>query len=178
MHVYAITNRVNGKIYIGQHSGEDLEAYLRLQCRRAVSSGRGSDKPCLYRAIRKYGLDAFMIVSIVRPVDKGQMNELERFFVKTLDVRNPNIGYNLAEGGLGGATRTGYQNTASQKIGVATALRNRPKTEEHRKHLSEAKSGKPCPAVVESNIRRRSENPSMAALRSRAYRARQKEIHG
>jgi hypothetical protein len=50
----------------------------------------------------------------------------------------------------------------------------RPKSAEHRKHLSESKMGKPAPAVVESNIRRRSENPSKAALASRKYRAAKK----
>lgn len=46
---------------------------------------------------------------------------------------------------------------------------------DHRKHLSESKRGIPCPAVIESNIRRRSENPSKAALANRKYRAAKKE---
>jgi hypothetical protein len=50
-------------------------------------------------------------------------------------------------------------------------MTGKPKSEEHRKHLSESKMGKPAPAVVESNIRRRHENPSLAALRNRRYRA-------
>jgi len=174
MHIYAITNTVNGKIYIGQHSGDDLRAYLGLQCRRAVSKGRGNDKPLLYRAIRKYGPESFVISSLVRPCDKEQMNALEKFFVRTLYSRDLEIGYNLAEGGLGGATRDGCTNTEHQKLAVALALTGLPKSTEHRKHLSESKMGIPCPAVVESNIRRRSKNPSKAALRQRKWRAEKK----
>ncbi len=51
----------------------------------------------------------------------------------------------------------------------------RPKSTEHRKHLSESRTGQSAPAVIESNIRRRSANPSKAALRQRAYRVRRKE---
>jgi hypothetical protein len=50
----------------------------------------------------------------------------------------------------------------------------KPKSLEHRKNLSIEKTGIPAPAVVESNIRRRGENPTPAALRNREYRARKK----
>ncbi len=175
MHIYAITNTVNSKIYVGQHSRDDLQAYLDLQFRRAVSDKRGNDKPLLYRAIRKYGPDAFVISSLVRPCDKEQMNALEKFFVRTLDSRDLEVGYNLAEGGLGGATCNGRKNTPHQIAAIVAYMTGRPKSAEHRKHLSESKMGKPAPAVVESNIRRRSEHPSKAALRNRIYRAAKKE---
>jgi len=171
MHIYAVTNTTNGKIYIGQHSGDDLQAYLALQCRRALSGGRMNDKPLLYRAIRKYGPDAFVIVSLVCPCDKEQTNALEKFFIRTLESRDLEIGYNLAEGGLGGATCNGRTNTQHQIDAIKAYMTGKPKSEEHRKHLSESKMGKPAPAVVESNIRRRHENPSLAALRNRRYRA-------
>jgi group I intron endonuclease len=175
MHIYAITNAVNDKIYIGQHSGDDLPAYLALQFHRAISEGRGNDKPLLYRAIRKYGPEAFVISSLVCPCDKEQMNALEKFFIRTLDSRDLEIGYNLAEGGLGGATCNGRKNTQHQIDVITAYMTGRPKSAEHRKHLSESKMGKPAPAVVESNIRRRLENPSKSALASRKWRAAKKE---
>lgn len=178
MHIYAITNMANGKVYIGQHSGDDLSAYLALQCRRAVSGGRMNDKPLLYRAIRKYGADAFVISSLVCPYDKEQMNALEKFFVRTCESRDLDIGYNLAEGGLGGATRNGRQNIQHQIDAVRAYMTGRPKSLEHRKHLSESKMGKPAPAVIESNIRRRQENPSESALRTRKWRTAKKEREG
>ena len=104
----------NGKWYVGQHSGADLEAYLDLQCRRAHSARR-NDKPLLYRAIRKHGADAFLIKSLVTTDDKVQMNELERFFIRVMGSRLPDIGYNLAEGDTGGATRSGCKNSLHQE---------------------------------------------------------------
>ena len=178
MRIYAITNTANGKIYVGQHSKDDLPAYLAMQCRRAVSGGRMNDKPLLYRAIRKYSVDTFVISSLVCPCDKDQMNSLEKFFVRVLESRDLDIGYNLAEGGLGGATRDGCINSEHQKEAISIALTGKPKSTEHRKRLSESKMGKSAPAVVESNIRRRLEHPSKAALASRKYRVAKKEREG
>jgi|SRR5208282_85131 len=178
MHIYAITNTANGKIYVGQHSKDDLPAYLAMQCRRAVSGGRMNDKPLLYRAIRKYGTETFVISSLVCPCDKDQMNALEKFFVRVLESRDLEIGYNLAEGGLGGATCNGRKNTQHQIDVIRAYMTGRPKSPEHRKHLSESKMGKSAPAVVESNIRRRMAVPTLAALRNRKYRVAKKEREG
>jgi group I intron endonuclease len=173
MHIYAITNTVNDKIYVGQHAG-DLPAYLLLNFRRAVSSDRWNDKPVLYRAIRKYGPEAFVIRSLVVASDKQQVNELERFFIRTLDARDPEIGYNLAEGGTGGATRTGYKNSPEHVLRARLGITGKPKSPEHRKNLSLAKTGVPNPSIAESNIRRRMKIPTLAALRNRRYRANKK----
>jgi hypothetical protein len=144
-----------------------------LNAARAFGRTRWNDKPYLYRAIRKYGREAFSIHSLVNASDRAQTGELEKFFIRTIGTQNPAIGYNLAEGGTGGATRFGpHTPEAIEKMRLANT--GRPKSPEHRKNLSIAKTGIPAPAVVESNIRRRSENPSPAALRSREYRARKK----
>jgi group I intron endonuclease len=172
MWIYCITNPVNNKIYIGQHSG-DLEKYLALNFRRA-SGKRQNDKPLLYRAIRKYG-PVFSITGLVRPIDKAQADALERFFIRCLDARDPEIGYNLAEGGTGGNTSEGLKRSPETKEKIRLAHLGKPKSEEHKKKLSEAKTGKPAPAVSESNIRRRDKNPTKHALRCRRYRERLKQ---
>jgi group I intron endonuclease len=120
MHVYCITNTVNGKIYIGQHSGDDLQAYLRMNCRYAETNA--PHKPYLYRAIRKYGRESFVIKSLVQPIDRQQMDALEMFFIRTLGTRNSDIGYNLTDGGDG--------------------VKSGPFTDEHRAKLSAARKGK------------------------------------
>ena len=176
MHVYCITNKINGKSYVGIHEG-CLPKYLALNTARAFGRTRWNDKPFLYRAIRKYGRDAFSIQSLVDALDRDQAGQLEMFFIRTQETRNPEIGYNLAEGGTGGATRFGPHTPESiEKMRLANA--GKPKSLEHRKNLSIAKTGIPIPAVAESNVRRRSENPTPAALRNRKYRERKKNESG
>jgi group I intron endonuclease len=174
MYIYCITNLVNGKIYVGQHAGWDLQAYLASNIRHAFTESRKNNKPVLYSAIRKYGTDAFVITSLVQTADKSQTNLLEQFFIRTLETRNPQIGYNLAAGGSGGNTREGRRHRSSTKEKMRRAQLGRPKSEEHRKSLSTAKLGKLCPAVSESNVRRRNPNPTKAALRNRRYREKLK----
>src|ERR1700679_2079027 len=172
LYVYAITNTVNGKVYVGQHDG-DLDPYLALNCGRAFGKARASEKPHLYRAIRKHGRESFEIRSLVNAIDREQASSLEKFFIRTLETRNSEIGYNLAEGGLGGPTWWGPHTQESiEKMRIAQL--GKPKSSEHRKRLSAAKMGISAPAVVESNIRRRSSNPSPANLRNRTYRLRKK----
>ncbi len=116
MHIYAITNTVNSKIYVGQHAKDDLKAYLAHNIRAAMA-GRGN-KLFLYRAIRKYGPDAFVIKSLVCPYDKQQMDALEIFFIRTLETQNELIGYNITAGGGG-------------RLGI-----KRPHTQEEKDHMS------------------------------------------
>jgi group I intron endonuclease len=122
MHVYKITNLVNWKIYVGQHSGDDLQAYFKHCFRHAWTCP--DEKPYLYNAFRKYGEDAFVIESLVRPIDKQQMDALEIFFIRVLETQNREIGYNITAGGGG-------------RLGT-----KRPHTDEEKAHMSEVMTGR------------------------------------
>lgn len=100
MYIYKITNKANGKIYIGKHIGENLNVYFNSKLNRALNGSNQS--PHLFNAIRKYGPDKFVIESLVRPTDKTQMDLLEKFFIRTEDSQNSKIGYNIQSGGEGG----------------------------------------------------------------------------
>jgi group I intron endonuclease len=134
MHIYVITNTVNGKIYVGQHSGKNLSQYFKLDIQRALA-GR-EFKPLLYRAIRKYGADAFKIFTLVHPSDKDQMDKLERFFIRSLETQDRDIGYNIVAGG-GGSHGVKFSDEHRKKI--SDALRGKKKSDEHRKNISESK---------------------------------------
>jgi group I intron endonuclease len=143
MHIYCITNLVNNKIYIGQHAYEDLQAYFKHCIRHAMNNS--GNKTYLYRAIRKYGEDAFVCESILRVDTKEQMDEWEIFFIMLLGTQNPEIGYNIASGGSGclgvshphtqeekeklRAAMTGRKVTWADKISIAQ--KGRPLTPEH-----------------------------------------------
>lgn len=84
--IYKTTNLINGKFYIGKHKTKDLDdGYM------------GSGK-ILKHAISKYGLDNFHKEILHVCESEKQMNALEKILV----VPDPEINYNLCEGGKGG----------------------------------------------------------------------------
>lgn len=87
MIIYKITNLLNGKIYVGKDSKNDPKYY-----------GSGV---FIRRAISKYGIDNFSkeIIQFCDSLD--ELNEMEKYWIKELDSRNPAIGYNVSEGGDG-----------------------------------------------------------------------------
>lgn len=173
--IYCITCIPSTKVYFGKHDG-DPEAYLNLNYGRARGRSRQNDKPLLYRAMRKYERPDFVIHTVVQAIDDEQANALEKFFIRTTDARNPEFGYNLAEGGTGGNTSEGRKHRPESIEKMRLAQLGKEKSPAHRRNLSIAKIGTSCPAVVESNIRRRGTNPTAHALACRRYRERLK--HG
>jgi group I intron endonuclease len=85
MIIYKITNIVNGKIYIGQSRNTNKYYF-----------GGGS---ILKKAIKKYGKSNFIKETIEECNCEKCLEEREIFWIKELDSRNPEIGYNIREGG-------------------------------------------------------------------------------
>lgn len=98
MYVYLATNNINGKQYVGQHSGSDLSKYWNHCVAHALRGSR--DKPYLYNAVRKHGLSSFHISPLVIVATKWEMDLYEKGMIKALNTRKP-VGYNLTEGGDG-----------------------------------------------------------------------------
>ena len=71
MIIYKVTNRINGKIYIGQTKGS-LGKRWRYHC--YSSSGCR----CLYNAIQKYGADNFKVEQIDVACTADELNQKEQ----------------------------------------------------------------------------------------------------
>lgn len=80
MFVYKITNRINGKIYIGQHIPNNDRYY-----------GSG---PLIIEAIAKYGIINFDKEILEECSTKGDLNKAERKWIIELDSTDPKKGYN------------------------------------------------------------------------------------
>lgn len=104
--IYKHTNKVNGKVYIGQTKAKDLT--------RRWSGGHGY-KQCFYffSAIVRYGWLNFdhEILETGIP-DSKTADERERYYIEQYQSRNPRYGYNIQSGGSGANefSKTGYQN--------------------------------------------------------------------
>lgn len=92
--VYKHTNKINGKVYIGQ------------TCQKPENRwGNGLNyKPCtlFYRAIMKYGWDGFEHTVVEDNLTFEQANALEEKLIKELKSNEPEYGYNLKSGGSNG----------------------------------------------------------------------------
>ena len=91
--IYVITNTVNGKQYIGQ----TINA-LDLRWRDHVWYAQSGFNRPLPRAIRKYGVKAFVINQIDAAKTPEELNEKEVYHITQLKTLSPN-GYNLTSGG-------------------------------------------------------------------------------
>lgn len=115
--IYKITNKVNGKMYIGQHITDDLDdGYL------------GSGK-VIRRAVAKYGEECFTKEWLEFTDNKADLNYLERMYVNEEWLDRPDT-YNLKLGGEGGSAKGENAAWYGKKMSI-----------ELRKKLSEAHRG-------------------------------------
>lgn len=126
--VYKITNRLNGKIYIGSsfRIEERWEDHIR------ELNGRRHNNKYLTHAWHKYGSENFSFEIIEETDDESLLVALEQ---KWLDEYRPyerGKGYNLSPSAY---NILGYRFTEEQKQKVSLALKGKKKSEVHRKNL-------------------------------------------
>lgn len=96
--IYCITNKINGKRYIGQtiNWGTRLNEHLKYYY---------TEKSALHSAIIKYGVSNFEMLPVVsftainRKVCLDVLNWLEIFYIKKYQTLTHQKGYNISEGG-------------------------------------------------------------------------------
>ena len=91
--IYKITNKINGKVYIGLTTVPLKERWRN----HVVSVGR-VNRP-LYNSMKKYGIENFIVEEIDRTDDFEELGKLERKYINEYDSTNPKNGYNLTLGG-------------------------------------------------------------------------------
>lgn len=126
--IYCITNKVNGKRYIGQTIGA-----LSKRWKGHLSERTGCRR--LKHAIAKHGAENFTICVIDTAADKDALNALEVYYIALYDTRNQAFGYNLNPGGNSGPQ---HPETVAKR---AAALKGKSLTPEHCERLSIAHMG-------------------------------------
>ena len=138
--VYKYTNKINGKIYIGQTIREDIRMEQHRRC---------DSQSHFHNAIKKYGWDNFEY-TIIFTVEYDDLNivhqlldSVEVKYIDLYDSMNPHKGYNRARGGKG---CSGYTLTEEQREKISKRLKGREKNEDWRKKISDTRKSRNIPS--------------------------------
>jgi GIY-YIG catalytic domain. len=93
MIIYKATNKVNGKIYIGQ-TIKTLDRRIKGHINDSRNGGNR-----FKNAIKKYGRENFKWEVIEECQTIEQLNEREEYWIRELNSTNIEIGYNMKNGG-------------------------------------------------------------------------------
>lgn len=128
MEIYKITNTLNGKIYIGKDTTSDPKYY-----------GSGL---LIRRSIDKYGIDNFTKEIIDITEDYNELSNKEIYWIKHFNSTNPEIGYNISEGGDGGNTLSNHPDLDIIRKKISDNDPKKGKTYEEAFGIEKAKSYK------------------------------------
>ena len=126
MHIYKITNLIDGKMYVGKEVNPEQGYY-----------GSGL---CIKRAISKYGKENFKKDTIETCVSENELNNKEIHWIKTLNTTIPN-GYNIAIGGGGGPHFRGHKHSDKTREKMRLFRLGTHLTQKTREKMSESKAG-------------------------------------
>lgn len=153
--IYKITNTVNGKVYIGQ--SVDVKQRIRRH-RYQLNKGVHSNT-YLLNSYNVHGAEYFSYEIIYTIEDQAMtkeeivktLNDAEEYYIKKYDSFG--AGYNLTSGGGNmvfsetsikkmSESHKGYIPSAITRERISNRLKNRIFSEEHRRKLSDANTGK------------------------------------
>ena len=103
--IYRVTNKVNGKIYIGQ-TKTTVEERWKAHIAESKYPCRHTYNTVFKRAIRKYGIENFICEQIEECSNQKQLSEREQYWIayyhSFIGDKNSN-GYNMTRGGEEGS---------------------------------------------------------------------------
>ena len=151
--IYMITNKLNNKKYIGQTKRDDISIRINEHLYVAQKTNYNLH---LYNAMRKYGIENFELTILKNNLSENELDEWEIYYIGRYDTLEN--GYNNTSG-CGGVR--GYHHSQETKNKISKSIKLHPErytkeradkisyahkgkkfTEEHKKHLSEARKGK------------------------------------
>lgn len=129
--VYGAENCINHKIYVGQTT-RSIKERFRDHMKANMLFGK---------ALRKYGLENFVVVILAVCNSKKELNEQEIARIVQLNCKYPN-GYNLSDGGESNSGAPRHKYTEEEKANLSAKLKGRKLTPEHREAISAGNKGR------------------------------------
>ena len=129
--IYKITNKLNGKVYIGQSIDIDTRWRQHINAK---------DDMLIHKSIQKYGAENFSF-EVLLECPAEMLNDWERDMIALYDCISPN-GYNLTEGGGGcKCSEETKKKMSKAKKGKPSWNKGIPCSAEHKRKISEANKG-------------------------------------
>lgn len=169
MIVYLALDTVNGKLYIGKSmltSNRDAQGYFREHIRLAMLGN--SERPRFYDAIREHGPEAFRFAVIYQMETNKQICQMEKAIIAAFHTTDENYGYNMTNGGNGGAaigrkpseksrrallTHLRGNNYGSTNAGRPSWSKGKHFSEEHKRKIGEANRLRALDPATKSRMR-------------------------
>lgn len=151
--VYVITNLINGKKYVGQTKYSVEERWRAHKSSALTGQGTG----LIHKAIRKYGVESFVVTEVAVAPTQAALDESEDAVICALTSLAPH-GYNLKAGGGGRCHHPDTKRRMSeilkgrpvsqeQRDKISASNKGRKFTDEHRANLSVRARGNPKPGM-------------------------------
>lgn len=144
MLIYKITNKINGKIYIGLTKAKTPR---RRWIYHRRDRSRDTHLP-LYKAMNKYGVDSFNFEVIHDNINSvEELVELEKFYIKKFESYKSSKGYNCTNGGECNDTLVKNKNAnfgrkSKHFIELNRRRKGIPLSAEHRENISKSQIGR------------------------------------
>lgn len=146
--IYRVSNKLNGKYYIGQTTRKVGERWSLHK-----SEARNRPKAHFHKAIRKHGERVFVVDVLDRAETLEELNALEEGWIKHLCAMDPMYGYNHLAGGenytrspatLAKMSAAGRRKVISARTRalISLASKGRPHTKEHASKIAASLRGR------------------------------------
>lgn len=136
MWLYKITNKKNGKAYIG---ATITPVHRRIN--RHLHGAKHGKKTLIAQAMRTFGKDAFLVEILARAETQGQLSRMEMAAIRKHRTLAPN-GYNRTVGGEHSRPRRGFHLSKEHRDKISRAHVGIKHSAQSRRAISEAKRGK------------------------------------
>jgi group I intron endonuclease len=133
MIIYKITNKTNGKSYVGQSIRP-----LEKRWSNHINESNRKNNRYICRAIKKYGKENFILEVLCECTTPKILNIMETFYIISHKTFHTEGGYNLTYGGNG---RSGFKLSEETKKKISISNTGKKATEKTRKKLREVHLG-------------------------------------